>query len=67
MKLKTEKVFVALRIHLNEIEEVKELLGILDCIEGEVPPFLNNLYRVCKEITGVPMSGLYRGTIVRSN
>lgn len=66
MKTEENTAFLSLVITLEDMGEVKELLGVLDCIEGDVPPFLNRLYHRCKDITGVPMSGRYHGTISRT-
>jgi len=68
MNLETEMTFAFLKISLCSIEEVKELQGILAQVEYN--SFSHKLYKKCEEITGVPMSGLYKwecGELVRSH
>ena len=65
METKVNTEFTSFDITLDSMDEVKELLGILDSTRN-TPVFINNLHHRLKEIAGVPMSGLYSGTISRS-
>lgn len=65
MDTKTETTFEKFKINLHSLEEVKELQGILDKVE-DAPLWITQLYLDLKEVTGVPMGGLYTNTTSRS-